>query len=577
MSTSRGTVDSPFQQRVAHLMDNLKSEEMGARAEAAAHIHPIALALGPERSRIELVPFIKQSLLGEEDEVQSALALHLNSEFISLLGGWDYLTDVVPLHESLLSSEEASIRNDCVTALRSIMQDPSCPSALLSQLYFPVFERLSASDEWFTKKSSAASMAPLIITSLSVEDRDKLKNAFKYSLMSDDSPIVRRAAVSACKALFEDHSDAISDWITWLDILKSLNDDPQDSVRLLLVEPIALIGQRLPVEVQRSVIFPLAIQLIGDNSWRVRYMAAQSYSGLMRGIGLPVKDFDPLLAFSGLLGDHEAEVRISAAGQIASVTSLLASSGTISTGLLKTLQNSVSDSNSAVRAALALQLNDLSAVVGQATTMSDLLPLFLQLFQDDSPQVRLNVISRLDVINRVIGVEHLSQALLPAIVKLTEDKLWTVRRAVIEYIPVVSEHLGMNFFDQELLKISVSLLDDPVYVVRQAAISMMKRIGEIFGPDHFSAKILPEIQKFSEHSNYLRRMTFLMAVTQCSDTIKRIDGSKWRSLLERMAGDSIANVRLNVAKTAKLLPGTEKILERLKQDQDEDVCFYAKS
>jgi serine/threonine-protein phosphatase 2A regulatory subunit A len=67
---------------IAILIDELKSDDVTLRLNAIHRISTIALALGPERARDELVPFLQDSL-DDEDEVLLALAEELGQGFVS--------------------------------------------------------------------------------------------------------------------------------------------------------------------------------------------------------------------------------------------------------------------------------------------------------------------------------------------------------------------------------------------------------------------------------------------------------------------------------------------------------------
>ena len=63
-----------------------------------------------------------------------------------------------------------------------------------------------------------------------------------------------------------------------LPIYRKLQQDDQDSVRLLTVEDLIVIAKRLsPVEVKEQLLRQIK-QSIGDKSWRVRYMAAEHFN-----------------------------------------------------------------------------------------------------------------------------------------------------------------------------------------------------------------------------------------------------------------------------------------------------------
>lgn len=52
-----------FMLPVAHLADELRSEDMQARVEAMKRLSTIAVALGQERTRTELIPFLESILI----------------------------------------------------------------------------------------------------------------------------------------------------------------------------------------------------------------------------------------------------------------------------------------------------------------------------------------------------------------------------------------------------------------------------------------------------------------------------------------------------------------------------------
>jgi serine/threonine-protein phosphatase 2A regulatory subunit A len=63
-----------------------------------------------------------------------------------------------------------------------------------------------------------------------------------------------------------------------LPIYRRLQADDQDSVRLLTVEDLIVVAQKLsPAEVKELLLKQIR-QSIGDKSWRVRYMAASHFN-----------------------------------------------------------------------------------------------------------------------------------------------------------------------------------------------------------------------------------------------------------------------------------------------------------
>jgi serine/threonine-protein phosphatase 2A regulatory subunit A len=91
-------------------MDELRSEDVQLRLNAIHRIKTIALALGPERARSELIPFLQESV-DDEDEVLLALADELGKSFDEYLGGEKYAHLLLGPLEVLSSVEETLVRD----------------------------------------------------------------------------------------------------------------------------------------------------------------------------------------------------------------------------------------------------------------------------------------------------------------------------------------------------------------------------------------------------------------------------------------------------------------------------------
>lgn len=90
-------------------MDELKSEDVVLRLSSIRRLSTIALALGPQRTRDELIPFL-QDQLDDEDEVLLVLAEELGS-FSEYVGGKEHAWTVLGPLENLAAVEETLVRD----------------------------------------------------------------------------------------------------------------------------------------------------------------------------------------------------------------------------------------------------------------------------------------------------------------------------------------------------------------------------------------------------------------------------------------------------------------------------------
>jgi serine/threonine-protein phosphatase 2A regulatory subunit A len=95
---------------IAVLMDELKSEDVQLRLNAIHRVSTIALALGPQRAREELIPFLQESL-DDEDEVLLAIAEELGKNMDEYIGGGEWAHLLLPPLEALAAVEETLVRD----------------------------------------------------------------------------------------------------------------------------------------------------------------------------------------------------------------------------------------------------------------------------------------------------------------------------------------------------------------------------------------------------------------------------------------------------------------------------------
>ena len=172
MSADSGNDDSLYP--IAVLIDELRNEDVQVspddsifqfqkskiqflifqlRLNSIKKLSTIALALGVERTRSELIPFLTDTIY-DEDEVLLALAEQLGT-FTPLVGGAEHVNCLLPPLESLATVEETIVRDKAVDSLRSIADEHS--NTDLESHFVPLVKRLATGD-WFTSRTSACGL-----------------------------------------------------------------------------------------------------------------------------------------------------------------------------------------------------------------------------------------------------------------------------------------------------------------------------------------------------------------------------------------------------------------------------------
>ncbi|OCK96025.1 protein phosphatase PP2A regulatory subunit A [Cenococcum geophilum 1.58] len=589
---------------IAVLIDELKHDDVLLRLNAIHRLSTIALALGADRTRDELIPFLDESV-EDEDEVLTALSEELGN-FVEYVGGPEYGHVLLSPLENLAAIEEPLVREKAVESLNKICEQLS--QQQIEEFFIPLVVRLSKAD-WFTSKISATGLYNVPYTRATPPSQEGLRQQYGQ-LVHDDTPMVRRQAANNLAKFIKTMPAAIV-IEEMIPLFQHLASDDQDSVRLLTVDILIAIAEAVPKEQQSShgVLLTALRSLFEDKSWRVRYMVADRFEKIAKAVDEEVVNRDLVPAFVKLLKDTEAEVRSAIAGQIPGFCALLESE-TLLHDVMPSIEELVSDQSQHVRAALGTQISGLAPILGKDETISHLLPMFLQMLKDEFPDVRLNIISKLELVNNVIGIELLSQSLLPAIVQLAEDKQWRVRLAIIEYVPLLASQLGVKFFDEKLSSLCMSWLGDTVFSIREASTQNLKKLTEVFGVEWANDAIVPKVMAMGHHPNYLYRMTTCFAVSTLAPALSmEVIETSILPMMDKLVNDDIPNIRFNVAKsyailieTLKRLPEhstvlalekagqpatgcqkgqdliTKQILpnlEKLQQDDDVDVRYFA--
>eukprot|EP00096_Caligus_rogercresseyi_P006517 TRINITY_DN229_c1_g1_i3.p1 TRINITY_DN229_c1_g1~~TRINITY_DN229_c1_g1_i3.p1 ORF type:complete len:204 (-),score=80.77 TRINITY_DN229_c1_g1_i3:3-614(-) len=175
---------------IAVLIDELRNEDVHLRLTSIKKLSTIALALGVERTRDELIPFLTDTVY-DEDEILLALAEELG-RFTSVVGGADYVHCLLPPLECLAIVEETIVRDKAVESLRFIAEQHSPMD--LETYFVPLVKRLAVG-EWFTSRTSACGLFAVCYSRSSATIKAELRSLFR-TLCQDDTPMVRRAASS---------------------------------------------------------------------------------------------------------------------------------------------------------------------------------------------------------------------------------------------------------------------------------------------------------------------------------------------------------------------------------------------
>ncbi|OUM56408.1 hypothetical protein PIROE2DRAFT_18997, partial [Piromyces sp. E2] len=294
---------------IAVLIDELKNDDISLRLNAIKRLSTIALALGAERTREELIPFLDESI-DDEDEVLLALSEELGN-FVPYVGGPQYAHFLLGPLENLAAIEETVVRDKAVESLNKIVEVLS--DKQIEEHFCGLIRRLAAGD-WFTSRTSACGLFTAVYPRCSAAIQEELRKIYRQ-LCRDDTPMVRRAAATQLVKF----TKVIQKQFILSEIIPTftnLAQDEQDSVRLLTVEVMVSIIETLAKDEYRINLLDAFKHLCNDRSWRVRYMVADNYTKICKALSVEIMKDVGESSYNNLLKDSEAEVRTAAIGQI---------------------------------------------------------------------------------------------------------------------------------------------------------------------------------------------------------------------------------------------------------------------
>lgn len=602
---------------LALLQEEFRDEEVSAKRRAAEKLDIVAKALGPERTRAELVPWL-QNNLQQEDEILYIFARKCG-ELRNLVGGADKAECLLPFVEGLLNVEETFVRDaasECGRAIIGDLKNPTSKSKALESIL-----RLGKA-EWFTSRMSACALCGAIMKAgLEGEEKAQLKE-FYFTLCKDETPMVRRCAAKELPSMIEAMNPA--DVITEvLPIYSKLVTDPQDSVSMNWISNIGILVEKLGPELSEEQCLPLIKQYCVDRSWRVRYTVAQSMEKLCKGFSPAVVNEVLLPLFCELLRDPEGEVRNVASENIvtfavsvppdefcAEVIPVMAgliemdmqrsvriniSKATVDARLLKALQRNhvtehlvrlwehfLKDSNSVCAPEMRLVvLDNLSSIIdtlGPETVAKDWGPMLWSLFES----------SKLHNSGDGTGVGSLMQQGMGGMPSSEEIEYphWRMRKAILNVIGnLAGSGAGDPAVEKLVLDIWSASLADEVFEVRMTAASLLASFcepGSKVGANTVTSLFVPRLLDFFKQgkSRFAHRIIFANAVAK----LALFPGlaEPCMSNLEKCLDDKVPNVRLATlsalcqVKDAAVKDRISRKVTALMSDPDSDVAIEAK-
>ncbi|KAK4375533.1 hypothetical protein RND71_006210 [Anisodus tanguticus] len=547
-------IDEPLYP-IAVLIDELKNEDIQLRLNSILRLSTIARALGEERTRKELIPFLSENN-DDDDEVLLAMAKELGV-FIPYVGGVEHARVLLPPLEGLCSVEETCVREKAVESLCRI--GSQMRESDLVESFIPLVKRLAAG-EWFTARVSSCGLFHIAYPSAPEPLKNELRTIYSQ-LCQDDMPMVRRAAATNlgkfAATIEQPHlkTDIMS-------MFETLTQDgmvfprnwfyaDQDSVRLLAVEDCAALGKLLEPKDCVAQILPVIVnfaqELSLDSSQHVRSALASVIMGMAPILGKDATIEQLLPVFLSLLKDEFPDVRLN----------------------------------------IISKLDQVNQVIGIDLLSQSLLPAIVELAEDRHWRVRLAIIEYIPLLGSQLGVSFFDDKLGALCMQWLKDKVYSIRDAAANNVKRLAEEFGPTWAMEHIIPQVLDMINDPHYLYRMTIIHAISLLAPVMGSEITCSKLLPVIIAASKDRlifSNIYALPFCCVIVMLTGLI--------------LAFSRVPNVKFNVAKVLQsVIPIVEQsvsvkllliglkadvventirpCLVELSEDPDVDVRFFA--
>ena len=491
------------------------------------------------------------------------------------------VTNLLEILEKLAQSDETVVREQAANSLKNICVNMNDSDA--QDLFIPLILKLASSD-WFPGRVSAC-----FLFSEAYEKggshKDELRKKF-LELCNEDTPIVRRAGSSKIGE-FATHVEKSYVIQEILPIFRKLAQDEQDQIRLLCIESLVPLAKYLSKEENQINTIGALLVAGEDKNWKVRLTFAKNFAELADAFGKEITDTNLIQTFSIFLSDPESEVKDAAIASLSKCLKIL-SPERVTSYLLPNIQSMYSDASSTFKAGLANVLCNMAGIVGTEVTNSKLLPILLELIKDEDGDVRLNAAKGLIKLADVLGKDLINDNVISSLSQMTKDTQWRVRSAVYDLLSDLGIALGKEPFQRSLKDIFFGFLTDTAASVRNQGILKLGELSVSFRNDWVVDEIVPKLNEIYEQDKqgYLYRMCVINAGIEISRSLSKSQiNSHIVPIMLKACTDSVANVRITVAKAIKKLVSTpegstvgsnfKSILTDMVKDSDKDVVHFA--
>ncbi|EGR27222.1 protein phosphatase pp2a regulatory subunit a, putative [Ichthyophthirius multifiliis] len=557
------------------LLEEMKQPSVKKRAQTIKTFTTISIALGPEKTRVFLIPFINQ-LFKDEEEIQREL-IKLIPQLINYIGGQYHahlLMDII--FNQLQKQEEVQIRDELLICIKQIFKQINLKH--FEKILMDFTNRTLQNDN-FRQKEISIILMPEFFTELDEENQKEIiENIEKLS--TDPTPMIRKII---CQSLvFFGKIIPIFPENTFIQIFENFLQDESDFVRVPLLEILIILKQKIQSKTQEELNNIFIEKILQDKSIKIK-------CNLIEQIELIVNSFEKniinqfyipsLLEFLGENADNEVKIKF-----LQNILNIYQFIPNFSQLFIPKLKLLIKEKGIQIKNNLGDAIINLLQE-GNIDLLKILESFFEELLEESDNEQKFKLFKKIKDFKKF--QQNLSSNVIQTIIKsienISQSKKWRVRTSALNTISrlVHEANLQQNQVDKTFFQIIKNLLKDNTAEVRLESAKTLGLLAKNFPPEFTQNFILPEFYELFENNNYLLRIGAFFSIKY---TIQSLSQSyiftQIKDLLEKGAIDKVPNIKIVVLEIieeiikhfgANNTDNIYQILNNLAKDKDNQV------
>ena len=546
-------------------MEDLKADDTKKRVAAVKSLDKIAEALGAEKTRQQVLPFLKEY---EDEEEEVLLELAGQFGFLAQFLGEGGALEVLPYYYLLLGYEDASVVAEGFRSLEALLR----PTGLCHEAVMNLVKKLIALNT-LRSLCSASRLCAQFSAAIPARFAAEVSRVLTENAGSRHCLVRKETALHLRHVLQEGHAQEP----TGAALLKKLVKDPQDTVKVAVLD--TLTSRPLPKAYFAQNWAALVTAHLESKCWKVRAVLAANLPHVFASTAeAGHKALVP--AFLRLVNDPEPEVSMQAVETMRHLSELMGQGGA-GERLFAEIRPLAAAEDVESKRLLGASLPALAPVAVSEAAQEAFREVVAGLLKDESSEVKVTLLSNIAPMGRVYSQPQLLSVFLPPVLDMLNDKSWKVRKDAVAALQHASKGTGEALANNEkVLKLLKERLSDRVYEVRVTAVRTIQCICRAV-PDWAAKQGLPLIAGFAANPNYLYRVNYLWALADMAEQLPLPTVLKEAETVAKLARDPVPNIRLQACLTLFKLHRKleekaieEKIVQVLKEfegDADSDI------